>query len=92
MKHNMNDNRQNVLELQSFLRANNLLEGGIVINPDGIFDSATTTAVRLFQRQNGLEETGRVDYATWTMLADNAALLCAENGCLLINLDRTARR
>ena len=92
MKHNIYDNRQNVLELQSFLRANHLLEGGIIINPDGIFDSATTEAVKLFQQQNGLEITGAVNYPTWELLARNAELLCVENKCLLINLDSTARR
>ena len=62
MKYNQYDNRQNVLELQTMLRANHLLEGGIFINPDGIFDSNTTEAVKLFQRQNGMKSLG-----LWTM-------------------------
>ncbi|MEE1014061.1 MAG: peptidoglycan-binding domain-containing protein [Clostridia bacterium] len=84
MKYNQYDHRQNVLELQTMLRANHLLEGGILINPDGIFDHNTTEAVKLFQRQNGMEITGIVDYATWVLLAENAAQLCSEVPCTVI--------
>ena len=84
MKYNLYDNRQNVLELQYFLRANHLLEGGTLINPDGIFDSNTTEAVRLFQRQNGIAVTGIADYETWTLLAETAAALCEESPCTII--------
>ena len=76
MKHSMYDHRQNVLELQTYLRANPLLEGGPLITPDGLFDSPTTEAVRLFQRQNGLAVTGIVDYVTWLWLVENSRLLC----------------
>lgn len=81
-----------MLELQSYLRANHRLEGGVLINPDGIFDSATEEAVRLFQRQNNLPITGIVDFETWTMLAETAEALCRENPCLLIELNRFKRR
>lgn len=84
MKYNMYDHRQNVLELQTFLRANHLLEGGVLINPDGIFDSATTEAVKLFQRQNGMEITGVVDYPTWVLLSENAEQLCKEVPCIVL--------
>lgn len=92
MKHSMYDHRQNVLELQTYLRANHLLEGGPLINPDGLFDSTTTEAVRLFQRQNGLAVTGIVDYVTWLWLVENSRQLCEETPCLLRRIDRRARR
>ncbi len=92
MKYNIYDDRQNVLELQSFLRANHRLEGGPLINPDGIFDSNTTAAVKLFQQQNNIPITGIVDFETWVLLSENADDLCAENPCLLINLSRFERR
>jgi peptidoglycan hydrolase-like protein with peptidoglycan-binding domain len=84
MKYNLYDNRRNVLELQHLLRANHLLEGGILINPDGIFDATTTAAVRQFQQQNGMEITGIVDYATWLLLVENADELCEEIPCLIL--------
>ncbi len=92
MKFNMFDHRQNVLEAESFLRANHRLEGGILINPDGLFDPETTEAVSLFQRQDGLPVTEVIDFATWTLLADTAEAICLEDFCLLNPIDRTARR
>ncbi len=84
MKYNMYDHRQNVLELQSLLRANHLLEGGVLINPDGIFDSSTTAAVMQFQTQNGIEVTGAVDFETWQRLVENAVDICSDTPCLFV--------
>lgn len=92
MKYNIYDDRQNVLELQSFLRTNHRLEGGPLINPDGIFDSNTTAAVKLFQQQNNIPVTGIVDLETWVLLSENAGDICTENPCLLIELNRFERR
>lgn len=83
MKYNMYNNKQNILEAENFLRANHRLEGGILINPDGIFDSDATEAVLLFQRQNGLDRTGIIDYETWVLLEENARIICSETGCLI---------
>ncbi|MBQ4145345.1 MAG: peptidoglycan-binding protein [Clostridia bacterium] len=83
MKYNMYNNRQNVLEAEYFLRANHRLEGGTLINADGIFDSDATDAVLLFQRQNGLDRTGIIDYTTWVLLEENARAICNETGCLI---------
>lgn len=82
MKYNLRNHRRNVLELQTMLRANHLLEGGILINPDGIFAAETAEAIRLFQRQNGLEITGIADFPTWNLLAQNTKDLCKEVPCL----------
>ncbi len=92
MKFNMFDHRQNVLEAESFLRANHRLEGGTLINPDGLFDADTTEAVILFQRQNGIPVTGVIDYENWTLLAENADAICLETFCLLKDLNRYERR
>ncbi len=75
MKHHFHDHRRNVLELQWFLRANHRLEGGVLINPDGIYGKETTAAVKLFQRQNGMDETGNADYQTWEVLRQNAEFI-----------------
>ena len=40
---------------------------------DGIFGSGTQRAVRLFQRVNGLSETGRADHATQVLLYSSSA-------------------
>ena len=37
--------------------------------PSGIYDSATASLVRLFQRANGITPTGRVDRETWDAMA-----------------------
>ncbi len=84
MKYNLYDHRQNVLELQQLLRANHLLEGGILINPDGIFDAATTAAVKQFQLQNGMAVTGVVDFPTWKLLTETAADVCQDAPCLIL--------
>lgn len=68
MKYSMYDHRRNVLEIQSCLRRIYFSDGGIKINPDGIFDAMTAQAIGLFQRQHGLGETGIVDYSTWQEL------------------------
>lgn len=35
------------------------------VNSDGIYGSATTSAVAAFQKKQGLPVTGKIDYATW---------------------------
>lgn len=82
MKYNMYDTRQNILEAEIFLRANHRLEGGTLINPDGIFEEETTQAVLLFQRQNALPQTGEINFATWNLLAETAGAICTETFCL----------
>lgn len=49
--------------IQSLLRAR-----GHEVNVDGVFGSATETAVREFQREKGMTVTGQVDQGTWTRL------------------------
>lgn len=66
---NIYDNRNNVLELQTFLRAfSRGVEGVPIINPDGIFGPETVEALRIAQKKLGLAETGVADFGTWQAL------------------------
>lgn len=64
----MLDNRQNVRELQEFLRALYFENDELLINPDGLYGAETAAAVRHFQSENNLDVTGKMDYATWEHL------------------------
>ena len=55
-----------ILELQRLLRQTGFLPPNSIAN--GIYDETTQTAVREFQRVNGLPITGTVDAATWQAL------------------------
>lgn len=69
MRYDMRDMKQNIYELELMLRAFMMEEDDFpIVNPDSTFVSGTTRAVREFQRRNGLEETGIVDYFTWVKL------------------------
>ena len=61
------DNRNNISELQRYLRElHHDTDGAIrLVNPDGIYGIETTEAVADFQRIHGLAVTGRTDNATW---------------------------
>lgn len=58
-----------VMEIQTYLRE--LYKAGYalpLITPDGIYGELTADAVRDFQRIDGLEESGEVDFNTWSRL------------------------
>ncbi len=58
-----------VYELQTWLRELHFAGYPIdLIIPDGIYDEATRAALSQFQRNEGIEETGIVDRATWDAL------------------------
>jgi len=62
-----------ILEIQTYLRE--LYKAGYaipMITPDGIYGSLTEEAVRDFQRIEGLEESGAVDFNTWEKLVFTA--------------------
>ncbi len=56
-----------VLILQDALNALGFVTG----SPDGIFGNSTATALRAFQRSQGIPESGVTDCATWTAIVDN---------------------
>ncbi len=62
-------NRVAVENLQRYLRQLALFDQSIpVVAIDGVYDQQTQDAVIAFQRMVGLEQTGEVDYTTWTQL------------------------
>jgi len=54
-----------VAKVQARLAQDGLLTGA----PSGVFDAATTEAVRAFQAQMQLDETGKIEKRTWAELA-----------------------
>ena len=62
----MQDTRTHIYEIQYYLRIIQMANGETtLLNPDGIYDSETTAAVKRFQERYGLPVTGNVDNATW---------------------------
>ncbi len=62
-----------IVEIQTYLRE--LYKAGYdlpMITPDGIYGELTADAVRDFQRNEGLEESGEVDFNTWSRLVFQA--------------------
>lgn len=58
-----------VENLQRYLRHLSFYDDSIpTVAIDGIYDERTREAVMAFQRTAGLEESGIVDYTTWTLL------------------------
>ena len=58
-----------VFEAQSYLRNIGRLDSDISrVVPDGIFATETTDAVKSFQKKNGLDETGIIDFELWELL------------------------
>ncbi len=62
-----------IIELQTYLRE--LYKAGYdlpLITPDGIYGELTERAVRDFQKIEGIEESGKVDFNTWERLVFSA--------------------
>ncbi len=61
--------KQAIINLQTYLRAQGALYPELPQVPiDGIFDTATRTALIDFQLRNGLQPTGIADKRTWELL------------------------
>lgn len=61
--------RNHVMKLQKYLHGISYYNPQIPrIVPDGIYDRETETAIRAFQREYHLPETGRTDMQTWNKL------------------------
>ena len=61
--------RQHIMELQTYLHAISLMNPRIpTIIPDGIYGDPTVIAVKAFQREYGLPDTGSTDPATWNKI------------------------
>lgn len=69
MAYTNNQRRQHIMELQTYLHAIALMNSKIpLIIPDGVYGKETALAVRGFQREYGLPETGNTDSATWNKI------------------------
>lgn len=66
------DQAQYIREMQEYLRRIEPDSEAALI-PDGVFGPETTDAVIRFQRLVALEETGIIDYITWTQIVEAAA-------------------
>ena len=63
--------KQHIYELQTYLYAISLFSDKIPqVIPDGVYDNETAIAVRAFQREYGLPETGNTDTATWNKIVN----------------------
>ncbi|MBR4626774.1 MAG: peptidoglycan-binding protein [Ruminococcus sp.] len=61
--------RQHIMEIQRYLYAISLFNDRIPeVVPDGSYGAETALAVRAFQREYGLPETGNTDPATWNRI------------------------
>lgn len=61
--------RQHIMEIQRYLYAISLFNNRIPqVIPDGSYGGDTALAVRAFQREYGLPETGNTDPATWNRI------------------------
>ena len=57
--------RQHIIGLQKYLHSISLFNDNILtITPDGVYGKDTAEAVRNFQREYGLPQTGNTDSAT----------------------------
>lgn len=71
---------QAVLNMQRYLRQLSYFDPDIPSVPiDGIYDSATATAVAAFQKKYALPQTGTADAVTWAKLFDEYLRSIEEN-------------
>ncbi len=76
----MEHTKANILSLQKDLRVIHDADADIpLVNPDGIYDEQTQTAVKAFQQKFGLPVTGEVDYATFALMQITADAIRKEN-------------
>ena len=60
----LNDKGLKVVEAQKYLK-----KAGSKIEPNGVYTIGMVSAVRAFQKKNGLKVTGRIDKATFEKLS-----------------------
>ncbi len=66
MPYSNQQKKQHIMELQRYLHSISIMDREIpTVVPDGIYGKQTTSAVKAFQHEYNLTETGTADYATW---------------------------
>ena len=79
MPYARDNNQENVMELQNYLRTIARFRKNLpLVVLDGIFGERTTEAVKEFQAQNGLPVTGVVDQETWERIYQEYLQVAAE--------------
>ncbi|MCM1506581.1 MAG: peptidoglycan-binding protein [Ruminococcus flavefaciens] len=69
MAYNEVQKRQHIVELQTYLYAISFINKEIPqVAPSGVYNRETIFAVRAFQHEYGLQETGSTDPATWNKI------------------------
>lgn len=69
MPYSNQQKRQHIMELQKYLHAISLMNRKIpTIIPNGIYGEETASAVKAFQLEYNLPETGKTDSATWNKI------------------------
>ena len=87
MPYSNRQKRLHILELQRYLHKISEKTGSIpLIFPDGIYGSETRNAVRQFQKNNGLSETGDTDIRTWEMIVSEYRIHIAERPAVYQNI------
>ena len=68
--HGGNGQAEQIRVLQRMLRATAVQRGNadIFVTETGVYDDRTRDAVRIYQKEVGIPQTGRVDLNTWTLL------------------------
>ncbi len=69
MAYSNSQKKQHIYELQKYLHAISLMNHNIPsVIPDGIYGDETTIAVKAFQREYGLRDTGNTNPETWSRI------------------------
>lgn len=80
MYHDISDTKYDIMQLQKMLRAISAESGYLCahIPEDGVMGPCTVRAVKIFQKEKGLPETGKVDLTTWEAVCSDYCD-CTEN-------------
>lgn len=71
MAYNEAQKRQHIVELQTYLYAISFINMEIPpVVPSGVYNRETVFAVKAFQHEYGLQETGSTDPATWNKIVN----------------------
>lgn len=90
----MTEKQRAIYEAQGYLRNISRAFGDIpLLIPDGIFGEETENTVIAFQRRQGLEETGIINYETWTAIVnENDRAVFAVSELTFIDKDKLPLR
>ncbi|MBR5826129.1 MAG: peptidoglycan-binding protein [Clostridia bacterium] len=91
----MTEKQKAIYEAQGYLRNISRAFGEIpLLIPDGIFGEETEKTVLAFQKKQGLEETGIINYETWTAIVDenDRAFFISSDSLLIANEEFPLRR